>query len=542
MAVKKAAKSSAPKLRFTVNHALADLYVLLLFTLFPLYLSNYYTAARRDKFWVFVVLSAVVGVAVGAVALTTYLSRNNAYNKKLNTYHDPLRFNVTDYAFGAFVLISVISTFASGNIAHCFMGLSGTKSNGRNMGLLMILMMFVCYAVISRYFFSKKFVFYGIFLGITIVSFIAILNYYYVDILNIFSKYQSNDNVQQNFTSTIGNKNYLSALICVALPFSVGMAISSKDIVMRIVAYVSTAVQFMGLLVATSDGGFLGCFAAIAAILIISSRELKKLMRFCLCLSIMMLSSKILYIAELTSKNGSKGYSSFSDFFVNSNAVFAIAAAALVAFAVLFLLDKKNPEFAMPKLVFYILLGIVCLVVLAFAGMFIYYTFIDTESRLRGMKKFFRFDEMWGTHRGYFWIKSFEVFGDMTFAEKLIGTGPETFYFKFIPYFSEMSVKFAESSTNSAHNVYVNYLVTHGILGLTAYLALIGSAIYNAFKRSKENPLAFVCAGVILAYAVQDIVNIANPVNTPWLIAFIALSEATALRANSSKELEANCF
>ncbi len=542
MAAKKATKTSAPKLRFTVNHALADLYVLLLFTLFPLYLSEFYTAARRDKFWVFVVLSAVVGVAVGAVALATYISRNNAYNKKLNTYRDPLKFNATDYAFGAFVLISVVSTFASGNIAHCFMGLSGTKSNGRNMGLLMILMMFVCYAVISRYFFNKKFVFYGIFLGITIVSFVAIVNYYYWDILNIFSKYQSNSNVQQNFTSTIGNKNYLSALICVALPFSVGMAISSKDLIMRIVAYISTAVQFMGLLVATSDGGFLGCFAAIAAILIISSRELQKLMRFCLCLSIMMLSSKILYIAEILTKKGSKGYTSFSDFFVNSNAVFIIAALALICFAGLFFLSKKKPEFVMPKMVFYIFLGIVSLAVLAFAGLFVYYTFIDTESKLKGMMRFFRFDEMWGTHRGYFWIKSFEVFGDMSFGEKLIGAGPETFYFKFVPYFSEMNVKFAESSTNSAHNVYVNYLITHGILGLAAYLTLIGSAIYNAFKRSKENPLSFVCAGVILAYAVQDIVNIANPVNTPWLIAFIALSEATALRANSTYELKANRF
>ncbi|MBQ4569580.1 MAG: O-antigen ligase family protein [Ruminococcus sp.] len=542
MAAKKAVKNQAPKLRFTVNHALADLYVVLLFTLFPLYLSEFYSAARRDKFWVFVILSAVMGIAVAAVTLTTYLSRNNAYNRKLNTYHDPLKFNVTDYAFGAFVAISIISTFASGNIAHCFMGLSGTKSNGRNMGLLMILMMFVCYAVISRYFFNKKFVFYAIFLGITVVSFVAIVNYYYWDILNIFSHYKSNKNVQQNFTSTIGNKNYLSALICVALPFSVGMAISSKDLAMRIVAYVSTGIQFMGLLVATSDGGFLGCFAAIAAILVISSRELKKLMRFFLCLAIMMFSSKILWLAEIITKNGSKGYTSFSDFFVNNHIVFAIGAVSLAVFAGLYLLGRMRSGFEIPKYVFYICLGLVCLAVLVFAALFVYYTFIDTKSKLTGMKRFFRFDERWGTHRGYFWIKSFEVFGEMSFAEKLIGAGPETFYFKFIPYFSEMNKLFAESSTNSAHNVYVNYLITHGILGLGAYLALIGSALYNAFRRAKENPLSFVCAGVILAYAVQDIVNIANPVNTPWLIAFIALSEATALRANSPHELAENRF
>ncbi len=379
-------------------------------------------------------------------------------------------------------------------------------------------------------------------MGITIVSFIAVLNYYYIDILGIFSHYQSNSNVQQNFTSTIGNKNYLSALICVALPFSVGMAVCSKDKIIRIIAYINTSIQFMGLLVATSDGGFLGVFAALALLLILSARELKKLTRFCLCLGIMMLSAKILWIAELISDNGSKGYTSFSDFFVNSNLVYVIAVVAFGAFAALTVLGKKNPDFELPAYISYIFLGLTILAVAVFAGLFIYYTFINTTTRLKGTMRFFRFNEKWGTHRGYFWIKSFEVFGDMTFFEKLFGTGPETFYFRFTDYFSEMYTKFYETSTNSAHNVYVNYLVTHGILGTAAYITLIVSSVVNAVKRSKASPLAFVCAGVIIAYATQDIVNIANPVNTPWLIAFMGLNEATRLRANNEENLALDKF
>ena len=542
MAVRKAAKSSAPKLRFTVNHALADIYVGLMFTLFPFFLSNYYSAARRDKFWLFVVLTALAGISVGAVAFANYYSRNNPQNLKLNTYRDPLRLGVTDYALIAFVAVSVISTFTSGNIYHSFMGLSGTKSNGRNMGLLMILLLFVCYAVISRYFFNKKLVFYAIFAGITVVSVIAILNYYYVDVLGIFAKYQNDANVMQNFTSTIGNKNYLSALICVALPFSVGMAVASEDIIMRAIAYVSTGIQFMGLLVATSDGGFLGTFAFIAVILILASRNLTKLMRFFLCLTIMMFSGKILYLAELITKNGSKGYTSFSDFFVNSPWVFAIIFVTAIIFALLFYINETKKDFVLPKYIFYIAIGLVSLAVLGFIGLFVYYTFIDTTSSLTGIMRFFRFGEKWGTHRGYFWIKSIEVYKEMSIWEKLFGAGPESFYQQFSPYFSEMRALFNESSTNAAHNVYVNYLITHGALGLAAYLTFIGCAIFGAVKRSKDNPLAFVCAGVIIAYAVQDVVNIANPVNTPWLFVFIALSEATLLRANSSHELERAAF
>lgn len=542
MAVKKVQKAKEPKLRFTVNHALSNIYVTLMFTFFPLFLSKYYSAARRDKFWSFVVITGIIGLVVGIIALATYLSRNNSYNLKLNTYRDPFKVNITDIAFAVFVGISLVSTIASGRFAHCFMGLSGKESNGRNMGLLMIVLMFVCYLIISRYFYSKKFVYYAIFIGITIVSVIAIFNYYKIDVLGIFAKYKSNENVYLNFTSTIGNKNYLSALICVALPFSIGMAIASEDIIMRIIAYASTIIQFMGLIVATSDGGFLGCLAAIAVILIISSRCVKKLTRFFLCLTLMMLGAKLIWICELLTDGGSKGYTSFSQFFVYSPVVFIIMAVSAVIFAAMLFAGKKGIIKEIPKAVFFVCLSVVVLAVVAFAGLLIYYSCIDTETKLTGMMKFFRFDEKWGTHRGYFWINSLETFGDMNFFEKLFGTGPETFYYSFKPYFSEMIKLFNESSTNAAHNVYINYLITHGILGLCAYLTLVISSIVSTIRRARENSLAFVCAGVIIAFAVQDIVNIANPVNTPWFIVFIALSEATRLRANSQQELVNNKF
>ena len=542
MAVKKVTKTKEPKLRFTVSHALSNIYVTLLFTFFPLFLSKYYSAARRDKFWSFVVITGIIGIVVGIISLTTYLTRNNYYNQKLNTYRDPLKINITDIAFASFVGISLISAIASGRFAHCFIGLSGSVSNGRNMGLLMIVLMFVCYLVISRYFYSKKFVYYAIFIGITIVSVIAIFNYYKIDVLGIFAKYKSNENVYLNFTSTIGNKNYLSALICVALPFSVGMAIASEDIIMRIVAYTSTVIQFMGLIVATSDGGFLGCLAAIAVILIISSRSIKKLTRFFLCLTLVTVGAKLIWICELLTNGGSKGYTSFSQFFVYSPVVFVIMAVSALIFAFLYFGNKCGKIKEIPKAVFFVCIALTGLAVLAFAGLIIYYSCIDTETNLTGMMRFFRFDEKWGTHRGYFWIKSFEVFGEMNIFEKLFGTGPETFYYGFKPYFSEMSKLFNEGSTNAAHNVYINYLITHGIFGLCAYLTLVVSSIVNTVKRARENSLAFVCAGVIIAFAVQDIVNIANPVNVPWFIVFIALSEATQLRANSRQELVNNNF
>lgn len=550
----KKTKSNEPKLRFTVNHALTSIYVMLIFTMFPLFLSNYYYAVRRDKFALFVVLTSIAGVAVGAVALATFLGRNNEYNKKLNTYRDPFKLSLTDIGVFAFAIVSVISTLASDSISHSFMGLTSyqtinqygqevTKNyGGRNMGLLMILMLVICYLVISRFFFNRKFIFYTIFVGITIVVMLAILNFHRIDPLGLFAEHANDNTVQENFISTIGNKNYLSALVCVSLMFSLGMAMATKDMIMRIVAFVSTGIQFMGLLVATSDGGFLGFFAAMAVLLVIASRDHKKLMWYFLGLAIMILSGRFLALF----KSSSKGYSSFSAFFMENVFVIAILFISLGIFAALYLLGRKKENFALPAYLFYVVLGIIGVVVAVIVALFIKYSILDTTSAIEkdSFLKFFRYNDYWGTHRGFFWNRSFKVFGDMSLFEQLFGAGPETYYFKFEPLFSELSDFTAgnEGTVNAAHNVYINYLITHGIVGLAAYLTFVGAAIVSCFKRAKDNPLALVCLGVIVAYATQDIVNIANPVNTAWFFAFIGLSEAALLRANSTGQLAENNF
>lgn len=529
----------APKLRFTVNHALVTIYTIVMFTVFPWFLTNYYSSARRDKFWLFVVVTGIVGVSIGILALVQYLTGKSA-SGKTSTYHDPFKLNLTDIGMLAFLGVTLISTIcatmAAENPGEAF-GKLFLGSYGRNMGLLMIMMMAICYFVVSRYFYYKKYVIYFLFIGMTVMSFVAILNFYFVDVLGIFAKYSSNNNVQMNFTSTIGNKNYLSAMITVALPFSVGLAVATKDRILRILAYVSTGLQFMGLLVATSDGGFLGCFAAFAIMLIVVSRDLEKLSKFFFCLGIMMASAKLLWLFDLAMNKHNKGYTSFSEIFVYNNLVF-ILIPLFIGLAVLcgFVKNEKARETG-AKIAFYTTLALVCAGSCVIAFMFIYYSIINTSASVGSFTRFFRFNEAWGTHRGYFWIKSFDIFKDFNFIEVLFGSGPDTYYNTFEIYFNELLTKYGDSSTNAAHNVYINYLITVGVTGIASYLLFVGSALFNSIKNAKLNPLALMCVGVIVAYATQDIVNIANPVNTPWFIMFIAMSESVRLKANSTDRL-----
>ena len=70
---------------------------------------------------------------------------------------------------------------------------------------------------------------------------------------------------------------------------------------------------------------------------------------------------------------------------------------------------------------------------------------------------------------------------------------------------------------DAAHNEYIDYITTIGILGIAAYLGIFVSGLRQMFKRPK-NVYAIACGFAVLAYLIQAVVNIAIPIVTPVLM------------------------
>lgn len=97
-------------------------------------------------------------------------------------------------------------------------------------------------------------------------------------------------------------------------------------------------------------------------------------------------------------------------------------------------------------------------------------------------------------------------------ANPLFGTGVETFafaYYKYRPAGHNMTSEW-DYLYNKAHNEYLNYLTTTGIIGLGSYLAIIGLFIYSTgksllFPREKSQPdisksLQIIIIGLFTGY------------------------------------------
>lgn len=504
---------------YSIKSKFVNYFLVAMFTLFPLFYTDYYYNIRHDKYFFFLVATAALVLMISATIITASDSPTKTNNNAtaLPWYKT---FTLTDYAFGAFILVCTISTIFSENPSDAFYG-----NSGRNNGLILMICYAVVYFLITRFFHFKNYVFVALAVCSIAIYLLDILNCFYIDPLGMFASLTDEQTIK-NFTSTIGNKNLMSSFICIVLPVTIALSVISKNRKQRIVCHISSAFGYMALMTADSYSGILGVGAVTAVLFIWFSRKIVRLKRFFLSLTVMLISGKLLRLFSYCMNDKSKGISEFQALLVYSKLIWFVIAFFAVITAVLYLLDYKKPNKVLPlavPIVFSVLfaLGIAGIIFAVY-----YFSVVDTETDLGFLKSFLRFNDSWGTHRGYMWIRSFWIFGDFSFYNKLFGCGPDTFATVFEPYFEGLK-HYGDSSTNCAHNEYINYLITTGILGLSSYLLIIFGALKGAIKSATKNPIVIAFAAAVISYAVQAVVNLAQPITTPLFIIFISLCEAT---------------
>lgn len=540
----KKAVSTPQTQRFSLYNSAANYFVLLIFILLPLFVNitvngsfpflhfeNGYYGIRHQKYYLFIALAAFAAVGEVLVLFTEGIAQTR--DKYDLTSRDKImkKISVTDWAVLALLVVCAISTVFSANREMSFFG--EYKGHGRNNGLLLMLMYVLGYFIVSRAFRFREHIFIALSVTASAVYLLAVLNCFNIDPLGMFVKMKGDEVVMRDFLTTIGNKNMFSTYICVTLPAAAGLAVYTEKLACRAVYLVTVALGSIAMIVCDSDSAVLGTAAFAAVLLIAHVRFISRLKRLFLVFTIMLASSKALYLISQATGNSHKELSALPYKMMLSPVTYALLVIVAVITAALYLLDAKKPGATLPKAVPVALAAVFAAGVAAVLGAVIYFTNVDTKTDLGSMERLLRFNEAWGTHRGVMWIDSIKVFGDSSIFEKLFGAGPEMFYYKFEPYFKDL-YRFGDGSTDAAHNEYIQYLINIGILGLSAYLTFVGSALYRAFKAIKKQPQAIVFIAAVSAYLAQAVVNIALPIGTPLFMVFVALCENAARQASEA--------
>lgn len=509
------------KKKLPLRKKLVGGYLLCMFTLFPVFCTDGYFNIRHDRYYFFLCLSLVALLLYGMLRVLgggddKDLPRNlqAVHTRRTGPWYRRLTF--LDFAMLVFLVAAAVSTMLSQYPAEALLG-----SMGRNNGMLLLLVYGGVYFLISRWNVRSEAAFAGLAICTCFVSTVALLNFFCLDPLKMLSRLSLED--RRIFISTIGNKNLLSSYLCITLPAVSALFVHSQKKGMQLLYGLSSVLGFAAMICADSDSVFLGMGAFCLLGLLVYIREPGRMKRFLLVLTVMLLAAKVLFSAGQYLKLDSRGMGSLQQWLLFSPYTTVILVVMAVLTIALYCLHRGKKELRLPAMVQMIPVMVIAAGVAAVVTGMVYYTVIEPDRPLSEPWNLLRLDDNWGTHRGFMWKRSIEIFKGFSWKEKLVGTGPDTFYFTFQPYFQELS-QYGNSSTNAAHNEYIHYLITQGLIGLGAYLALLIGSMINALRCAKKEPvfLVFFCA--LVGYAAQAVVNIAQPITTPLLIIFLSLA------------------
>lgn len=515
VAEKKGAISSS----LSMHEKFANIFLISMFTIFPVYLTDKLFNVRSDRLHYFIATNLILLFFL----LATYICGIDKEKWPKNLF----KMSVTDWSLFGFLAVGAISTLLSSYGKDALTG-----AQGRDSGLILMSVYILCYFMLSRYLKGKEFVFDIFAVTSCIVCLIAILQEFYIDPLDLINSIKVEQ--RETFITTIGNINLFSAFVCVALPAVTAMFITSKDILTMAFYGIVTSICFMGLLVANSDSGYFGLIVFLAVLFVFCCKNADRMFKFFLAIFIMLLSSKILSLISLVFDGQMRELDTLPYTIVFDKRVYLIISALGFLAIIFYFLKMRLGNKDFPKAIRISAAILVGLCAFSIAFIFCYFSFINKTTDLGSLTKYLRLNDQWGTHRGYAWIRSIILFKDGGIKNMLVGTGPDTFGPVIKEIYREDMLKRHGSVFDNAHNEYLNYLVTIGLLGALAYITALISLIVRGIAKCKENVSLLIIILVIASYSSQALFNLATPIVTPYLFVFLGIGEAYIRRSSKN--------
>ena len=462
---------------FQMSDLLTTLFLLYMFVVFPLVMHDGYKDITLTKYNLFQYGVAGYGILMSVLLLFQFTdSLSYSQNKKLKYMKKPgkAKLLASDIWMGLFFLSSVLAWILSDEKKTAFTG-----EMGRRCGLAFLILVAVLYVCMGSGYRLKPFVL-PVFSIVSGAAFLmSILQHLEKDVFYLRAAIRSD--LRPIFISTFGNINIFASFVCIAVALSAGAYLVEEKRWRKLLYGLVLLLGGAAMIAANSDSTYFG--VGVTLVLLLFSAIYNGF--FCRFVeSVTLLLYGYTGMAYLTAGTG-RGYNTLSGFarLVDCRGVLVLICVVLCALAVgVFLIGRKQEW------------------------------------------EIFVFNDDWGNYRGYVWRRLCRIYQDFPFVNKLFGNGNESIYALMSANYQEEMLAVTGTVYDSAHNEYLQYLVTMGLFGLVSYLGLLISSIGNCLKGMKEDKSFLPVAACIIAYAAQAFFNVEQPVTTPFLFVFLALA------------------
>lgn len=406
---------------------------------------------------------------------------------------------------------------------------------GWYMGLFTQILIITGYFVVSRWYIRDETIELLILVSISVVSLLGVLNRYEMDPLNVYTGMDRFEWNRSNLLSTIGNINWFCGYLSVAVPVLVGVYWSSAGYGLgSTLRGIGTLFGISALLVQGSDSGYASLIMLLVVLFCGSVGNKDKMCRFlevammpCLtCLLITMIKG-IFGVGLFLPRDSNVEKIVFS-----TKPVYLFVFLLIIYIFTRFRKEKvhKDSEIKMYK-------KITEIVLLTAAGIlvviFVVCQFSPSVWKFLGELSLLRFDDQWGSWRGYLWKVSWESFLDNGIFQKLFGVGPDCFAeYLYDHYTLEINIsgQFQGAVFANAHNEWLNMLINEGLFGAVSYLGFFAAAFLRFYRRIQSVPSLMSGTLAVAVYCTNSFFSFQQVTSTPLIFLTVGACEALIVR------------
>lgn len=495
---------------------------------FPLYYHDYYfdiLTAKYKFYWITVLV--FLGLCLLAALVFALIDQLEYGGKNRRAFLQQFRFQNLKkqppvyWALFFFWLFCAVSTVQSDYVYESFWG-----NEGRFNGLFLLTLYALGTLLVAKLAVVRRWHL-DLFLVVSLlVCLFGITDYFQMNLLG----WKTNVDPSQGaiFTSTIGNVNTYTAYVGVMLGVSSSLFLKEKGLLRAVCYYLLSVIGFFAIITGQSDNAYLALAVLFLVLPFFAYRAAKEIARYVMLVAAFFSVLKLVEVISRRMADRVIGFSSIIEVLGGSSLIFVWIALLWGMALGFYQWGRKQPDGAAGRMGER--LKTLWKILLAAAGIVVVAVLVDANlcghaERYASVSGYVVFDDNWGTNRGFCWRAAWESYVNQPLLHKLFGYGPDTFGILTWDYRAEALERFS-IYFESAHNEYLQYLVTIGPFALAAYLAFMGDAARQMAKQVSNCPWLLACLMGMLCYQAQAVVNINLPIATPvlWLLVGMGLA------------------
>lgn len=480
---------------------ISDVYLFIMILLFPLIVDNTgYYHILECKWNAFLIITGSY-IILNLLVIIYFL-----IIKKVN-YFKGKKLNLVQKLALVFFSMNFISCFLSPffNDYDLFVG------SARREGLITMSFYILSFLNLTMFAkFKRRHVLYLITASL-LISIIAVFQYVGFNPFHLFKDSYGIHNAA--FMTTIGNKDFISAIYCLLLPISFSLYIFKDDLKIYEKALCLLSIVLGSLIFGVIDvsSGKVAFFLSLVILFPFIIVDNKRISKFLEMYASILGGYLINAIVNPEYHYDIKKLGLYFQF--NYITLLYIVVIVLLIFLAQRLRHyefKKNVTKRYLKkyvlfLIVCVLIGLISIYFVNFKSGILY----ELHELLHG-----NFDDNFGSYRIFLWKRTM----NMLDYHPIFGTGPDTFFIRFMARYTPDIIKIGPLTINdTAANVYLTMLINVGFVGLVSYLVFIASQIKKIFNN--VNIYSLVLFSSFICYLIQDIFNLWIVIVTPifWI-------------------------